>query len=186
MGICPKELIDFVIRPTLEHLGAWSLNAEQLLLGTAAQESGLGYHLGNQGAGCGIYCISADTHQQVWDQYLAFHPDFASAVRGLASQKEFLSHPHAELSTNLAYATAVAWAIYCWRGAELGTSFNLLDLGRIWHSCFSSPEQSAADDFASNYRHYVGTESSETLCTVQDAMAISEHSSGEIGGHYAA
>jgi hypothetical protein len=36
----------------------------------------------------------------------------ASLVRGLASQHDFLSQPHAELATNLSYATAIAWFMY--------------------------------------------------------------------------
>lgn len=179
MGICAKELVEYVIRPTLEQLGAWSVPAEQLLLGTAAQETGLGYHVGSQASGCGIYRIDASTHEQVWDQYLAFRPDFASAIRGLASQKEFLNHPHAELSTNLAYATAVAWAIYCWRGAQLGSSTDLLHLGELWKSCFDSRSTSCPDEFAENYQRHVGPEpiAYSNEAPLQDT--------GLMGGHFA-
>ena len=45
MGIHPKHLAEYVIRPSLKPLGLYSLEAEQLLLGTAAVESQLGFYL---------------------------------------------------------------------------------------------------------------------------------------------
>jgi len=35
----------------------------------------------------------------------------ASRVRGLASQRAFLSNPERELQTNLGYSTAIAWLL---------------------------------------------------------------------------
>ena len=115
MGICARELRHYVVRPTLKHMGMWSLAAENLLLGTAARESGLGFHLkpANTQA-LGIYQISPRMHRNIWDHFLAQKSELSSLVRGLASQREFLSHPHHELATNLAYSTAIAWLIY-WR-----------------------------------------------------------------------
>ena len=36
----------------------------------------------------------------------------ASRIRGLASQRAFLSDPDGELQTNLGYCTAIAWLLY--------------------------------------------------------------------------
>jgi hypothetical protein len=36
----------------------------------------------------------------------------ASRIRGLASQRAFLSDPEGELQTNLSYCTAIAWLLY--------------------------------------------------------------------------
>ncbi len=119
MGICARELAEYVIRPTLKYLGSWSEETERLLARTAAVQSGMGRHIGETSAGRGIYAIDSETHQRVWDEFLAFRPDLASRVRGLASQREFLVHPDLELSTNLAYATAIAWTLYLWAGTKL-------------------------------------------------------------------
>jgi len=71
------------------------------------------YHLNaDNGKAYGIFQIDVPSHQRVWDKYLAFNPELASKVRGLASQREFLKQPHLELATNLSYATAIAWAIH--------------------------------------------------------------------------
>ena len=52
MGLNPQQLRDLVIRPTLKRLGLWSTAAEELVLGTGIQESGLQY-LQQLGAGLG-------------------------------------------------------------------------------------------------------------------------------------
>lgn len=113
MGICAKELHRWVIRPTLQRIGIHNQVAEQLLLTTAALESGLGAHIRPEGQrGLGIYQIQSLTHRHVWDECLFRTPELASVVRGLASQHDFLEQPHAELATNLSYSTAIAWFIY--------------------------------------------------------------------------
>ncbi len=137
MGICAEEMRRYVIAPCLEHLDDWSLAAENLLLGTAAVESGLGDHLLNANhPGLGIYRITPEKHTQIWDQYLAFCPDLASKVRGLASQREFLNHPHAELTTNLSYATAIAWMIYKSSEKVLPCAEDLTALASLWQQHF--------------------------------------------------
>ena len=158
MGICAKELRLLVIRPTLKHLDLWSPTAENLLLGTAAQESGLGYFLQtkNQRA-LGIYQITPRMHRLIWDKFLAHQPELASKVRGLASQREFLLHPHAELATNLAYATAVAMMVYLRAGRTLpkDCSNDPQKLGHCWRRTFHSHPQGTVAEFVSHYNHLV-------------------------------
>ena len=140
MGICTEEFRQCVVRPTLEHLGHWSQAAENLLIGTAAQESGLGFHLteGNN-RGIGIYQIRRRIHRSIWDNYLVNHPELASRIRGLASQHEFLSHPHAELATNLSYATAIAWMIYYRHNKQLPNASDLEALSHFWQRYYQRP-----------------------------------------------
>ena len=163
MGICAEELRRLVIRPTLKQLGEWSPAAENLLLGTAAQESGLGFHLKHQNQrGLGIFQIRPQTHNRVWDKYLINNPDLASKVRGLASQHEFLCHPHAELATNLSYATAIAWMIYRRQDKPLPEVDDTDAMGRHWRRYFQrSSHLSVADSaiaFTKHYQQYVQSE----------------------------
>jgi len=106
MELAAQELRD-LIRSTLDYLDVHSDAAENLLLSRAAQAA---KHSPSQAHG--LFAIDAATHRLVWDKYLAFKPDLASRIRGLASQHAFLSDPHLELSINLRYATAIAWAIH--------------------------------------------------------------------------
>ncbi len=155
MGICASELKDLVIKPTLESLGVWSESAESLILATAAQESNGGYHLSPDDEHLGIFQITPETHQRVWDHYLVHDPDLASKVRGFASQREFLQHPHLELITNLSYATAIAWLIYQESNIELPDAANLEEMANIWQQCFHPNQARSLEQFISNANSYV-------------------------------
>lgn len=153
MGLCPDELRHLVIRPTLEYLGQYSLAAETLLVGTAAVESAMGYELKqHQGRGLGVYHITPRSHQLLWDQYLAKFPDLASKVRGLASQHEFLANPHSELTTNLRYATAIAWLLYARKGKPLPDAKDVPAMAKYWHRHFHSRPQASVDTFIDRYQ----------------------------------
>lgn len=174
MGICAEELRTFVIRPTLEHLGHQSDAAEELLLGTAARESGLGFHLTDshrqsltqsqgltqrQGLtrrqGLGIFRIRPYTHRKIWDQFLINHPNLASTIRGLASQHEFLANPHGELATNLRYATAIAWLIYYRNFRPLPEAGDIEGLARFWKRHYQRHPNPSREEFIKHYHEYV-------------------------------
>ena len=144
MGICTKELIELVIAPTLRELepeftDTQVTGAANLLLATAAAESGLSFHLHEESKGYGIYDISKLEHLSVWDDFLAFNEDLASLVRGFASQHHFLADPNMELATNLNYATAIAWCLY--KKAEINPeellqNLNAYKMADLWYRYF--------------------------------------------------
>ena len=158
-----------MVRPTLKHMGMWSQAAENLLLGTAARESGLGFHLkmANTQA-LGIYQVSPRMHRNIWDRYLAPKSDLSSLVRGLASQREFLSHPHHELATNLAYATAIAWLVYWRQNPEISKidCGDINGLGRLWQKHFHSRCPGTIQSFVDSYQALITQpESDEQVIT---------------------
>jgi hypothetical protein len=108
MYVTAEHLRDQVIRPTLEYMGAWTPASETFLLNVAISAPEVGLFSGRKD-GLGLFNITAAQHRDLWDRYLAFNPDLASRVRGLASQRAFLSDPDSELQTNLSYCTAIAW-----------------------------------------------------------------------------
>lgn len=159
MGICANELIRWVIQPTLQRLGIEHPKAARLLLATAAQESGLGSHLKADGQrGLGLYQLHSLTHRHVWDYYLVNFPELASTVRGLASQHNFLDNPHAELTTNLTYATAIAWFVYA-RNAEfdLPEDANDEQLARLWKRFFHPRSSISVAEFCNNLNQMTET-----------------------------
>jgi len=110
MYITADHLREQVIRPTLEYLGAWSAEAESELLAAALRKNEVGL-FSRRGRGLGLFRITSTQHRDLWDRYLAFRPEIASKVRGLASQRAFLSNPDNELQTNLSYCAAIAWLL---------------------------------------------------------------------------
>ena len=111
MYVTADHLRDQVIRPTLKYLGAWSPAMENFLLNAAVNAPDLGL-FSARNEGLGLFHITASQHRDIWDRYLAFKPEIASRVRGLASQRAFLSDPDSELQTNLSYCTAIAWLLH--------------------------------------------------------------------------
>ena len=111
MYVTAEHLREQVIGPTLKYLGAWTDSTESFLLDSAIDAPELGlFSVRNDGLG--LFHITTAQHRDIWDRYLAFNPDMASRVRGLASQRAFLSNPDSELQTNLSYCTAIAWLLY--------------------------------------------------------------------------
>ncbi|MBT4522276.1 MAG: hypothetical protein HOC23_19935 [Halieaceae bacterium] len=111
MYVTAEHLRDQVIEPTLKYLGAWQSTTEAHLLDAVVNAPELGLFC-TRSDGMGIFNITSTQHRDIWDNYLAFNPDMASKVRGLASQRAFLSNPDNELKTNLSYCTAIAWLLY--------------------------------------------------------------------------
>ena len=122
MYVTADHLRDHVIRPTLEYLGAWSPATESFLLDAAVNAPDLGL-FSARNEGLGLFHITAAQHRDIWDRYLAFKPDIASRVRGLASQRAFLSDPDSE-QTNLSYCTAIAWLMYQRAGGKIDSSIS--------------------------------------------------------------
>ena len=111
MYVDAKHLKERVIQPTLKYLGAWTPAHEEFLLCAVLDAPELGL-FSLRKDGLGIFRITVRQHRDIWDNYLAFNPDLASRVRGLASKRAFLSDPDSELQTNLSYCTAIAWLLY--------------------------------------------------------------------------
>jgi len=111
MYVTAEHLRDQVIQPTLKYLGAWTPTMESALLGLAVEAPDVGLFSETKDS-LGIFHITAAQHRDIWDRYLAFKPEMASTIRGLASQRAFLSDPDSELQTNLSYCTAIAWLLH--------------------------------------------------------------------------
>lgn len=122
MDLTTQELREQIIHPTLEYLDKSGLGAENVLVAIVTQKQSLTSVQQQNSKGLGPFDIDSNTHQTVWDKYLAFHPELASRIRGLASQRAFLEDPHSELATNLCYATAIAWVVYILRPQEILSS----------------------------------------------------------------
>ncbi len=83
MGLDAKQLRELIVRPALHEIDMHSDAAENLVMGTAAQESRLRYihQLGN-GPAVGLFQVEPTTFYDYWDGYLEDHPDVAQKVIG--------------------------------------------------------------------------------------------------------
>ncbi len=143
-----------VVRPVIQQLGMWSPAAENLLLGTAIQESGL-RHLRQlkDGPARGLFQIEPATHDDVWENFLAYHDDLkAKAAVLLAPAPSQID----QLVTNLAYATAIVRLIY-WRYPEpLSGADDIEGLAHYWKRHFNTEAGAGTvAQFVLNYREHV-------------------------------
>lgn len=140
-----------VVRPTLVELDMWSNSAENLLMGTAAQESGL-RHLRQLGGGpaLGLYQMEPATHDDIWKNWLSHRPKMAARVGAFCGM-----HPdrHAQLVTNFSYATAMARIHYYRVPAPLPDADDIIGLGAYWKAHYNTYMGAGlAVEFEANYR----------------------------------
>ncbi len=136
MGILCKDLREVVVRPALKKIGRWSEAAENLLLGTAAQESQMGRYLRQiNGPALGIYQCEPATHEDIFDNYLIYHGELLGAVTKLT----VLHLPRTQqLAWNLMYATAIARIHYLRIKEPLPKADDIVSLGCYWKNHYNT------------------------------------------------
>jgi hypothetical protein len=119
-GLDVEQFRLLVVRPALTRISLWSQAAENLVLGTALQESHLIYlrQLPN-GPALGPFQMEPPTHADIWDNYLAFRKDLRNPVSRLASFFSSDRPDPGEMATNLQYAAAMCRVRYARVSAPL-------------------------------------------------------------------
>ena len=148
--INPEHLRGHVIRPVLELIGGRRDAAvEDLLLGTAAQESQLGFHLIQMGGpACGIYQIEPKTEASIWANYLAYRPDLHKAISALRSSSGL------DLVCNLAYQTAIARCVYFPVKEEIPDTVE--GQAGYWKAYYNTAKgKGTIDEYLANFYRYV-------------------------------
>jgi len=142
-----------IVKPTLEHLGMWSPAAENLIVGTAIQESHLTYlrQIGG-GAALGVMQMEPATHNDIWENYIAFRDALESKVIGFLSP---YSAPVKQLVGNLPYAVAMA-RVHYWRDPDpLPGADDIMGLGEQYKRVYNTHLGAAtASEFVLNYNRF--------------------------------
>lgn len=134
-----EKFFSNVIQPTLKKLGVNDPDAEVLLLGTAIHESHLTMRdqMG-KGPAKGLYQMEPATHDDIWDNYLKYHPKLAAKVKGLLNSNNKL----AELRNNDSYATAMAYVHYDRARFRTGQAFpsgtNIQGMAQYWKKNYNT------------------------------------------------
>lgn len=143
-----------IIRPVLCDLCLWSVAAENLLLGTAVQESGLRHlcqlhdHPSRE-----FFQIKPETDAEIHENFLVLHPGLAAKIHALLAPKP----SHAEqLTTNLAYATAIARIVYYRCPEQLPDAQNIAALAHYWKRHFNKDEgRGSIPAFILNFKEFI-------------------------------
>ena len=154
-----------IVRPTLIKLAEfdprlYNEGAVKLMMGTAAQESDLGFYLRQhpRGPGKGWWSVEDATHTDIW-RYLAkpSKTKLRDIVLSLARDKSLNPHPpHSELIDNPPYSLAVARIKYWMISTPMPDAGNLLALGGYWDKFYNvNPVHGTAQEFVDSYNKYV-------------------------------
>lgn len=69
-----------IVRPALKLIGLHSAASENLVMGTAAQESRLQYVRQLNGPALGLFQMEPATHDDIWQHWLKFKPDIVQEI----------------------------------------------------------------------------------------------------------
>lgn len=147
------QLREYIVRPTLLHLGLYSQAAENLLVGTALQESRLTYIdqlAPGPGPAYGLLQMERATHDDIWENYLRFNP----ALRTKVEQTLALwpSDRLFQLHTNNGYAFAMGRVHYLRVSQPLPAADDRLGLARYWKRYYNTVKgKGTVDEFLENY-----------------------------------
>lgn len=142
------------VRGVLQLAGLWSMPAEELLLGTAAQESHLGKYRRQIGGGPGteIYQVELRTERSLWEDWIANRPSIAVMIMSISG----VSKPDPlQLEFNLAYQTLMArLRYYAWVKAPIPES--LVGQAIYWDQNYNcNPNYGTPEEYIANYKKYV-------------------------------
>lgn len=153
------KLSDFrnnIIKPVLQQMGAANLAAEELLLGTAIQESLFLKYRVQMGGGPAVsyFQMEPATHNDIWDNYLKYRDELA------AKAIAFLSSPSAdkvaELESNDNYATAMARIHYMRVPAKLPESGDVAGQANYWKQYYNTPlGKGKPSEYIEKWNHYL-------------------------------
>lgn len=143
----------YVVRPTLEYLEPeipYTKAAEDLIVGTARQESRLKYirQLG-KGPARGFLQMEPNTEQDIWEHYLSYRSDLSNKVQSLVSSRYPLGD---DLTTNLAYQVAMT-RVHYWRSPKaLPKEGDIKGYAKLWKAVYNTFKGKGKEsEFIDNY-----------------------------------
>lgn len=153
--IHPEHLREDVIRPVLESMGAWSTDAEELLLLTAAQESHLGKYLHQiNGPALGIYQMEPATYEDIWSNYLKYKDGLAEEISKWHLVRTD-SKGYEQMKGNMYYATAMARAHYLRRKEPLPDHNDVEAMAAYYKQYWNTPLGAATvEEAITNYKRF--------------------------------
>ena len=140
-GIDIDQFRTMVVRPVLHYLSMHSNAAENLLIGTALQESRLHYlHQLGGGPAIGVFQMEPATHDDIFENYLEYKAVLRGKVYGLQiPQSRPLNGNAAHMAGNLYYAAAMARVHYYRVPRALPGPDDVHGLAAYWKRWYNTP-----------------------------------------------
>lgn len=131
-----RQFRDFIVRPALQQINAWTLNAEQLVMATAMAESGLFFvqQIG-RGPARGFFQMEPITHDDIWERYLSRKPTLLNDLKTFIMRDMDL---HDQLHGNLFYAAAMCRIFYLRFKAPLPKEGDWHGMAAYWKKYYNT------------------------------------------------
>lgn len=161
MAINSNHLRHHVIRPALKFINTWSYPAEELLLGTAAQESRMGTYLKqlNGGPAIGIFQMELFTYNDLWASFIKYKPEeFRDRLKMLATRTNSAdARPSGyDMVGNLYYAAAMARVFYMRIPEALPSESDVVAMAEYWKKYYNTVHgKGTVSEFVHNYQSFV-------------------------------
>ncbi len=146
-----RELIRCVLAPAF----LWSADAEELLMGTAAQETYLGRYLRQlgDGPGVGIFSMEDATHLDTWNNYLNYRSELIAKVGHACGIYDYNQDA---MRGDLRYQIIMARIHYLRIPERLPAVNDLIGQATYWKEHFNTPEGAGmVIQYKANYKRYV-------------------------------
>jgi hypothetical protein len=157
----PIQAREIIVRPVLQYLDAaipYSTAAENLLLGTMAQESRMGMYVKQLGGGpaLGIYQCEPATHADLWQNFIMQRPALNNMLLMLSLSRTMIIPNVEDLIYSLKYATAIC-RVHYWRVREgLPRHDDVVGMGGYWKAYYNSYlGKGTVTEFVTSYARYV-------------------------------
>lgn len=142
-----KQFRELILKPALTVVEGYTPAAEELVLGTAIQESRLQYikQLGT-GPALGVFQMEPATHNDIWTNYMAYRKELAEQVKSLAAPITAI-HPSAnELIGNLWYAAAMCRVHYRRVPEPLPQAGDVPGMAAYWKEYYNTIEGAGTEE----------------------------------------
>lgn len=143
MAIYTKQLIERIIKPTLDKIGLSGRAAEQLVAGTIAQESLMGSFISQiDGPALGIAQVEPFTHYDIYKNFLLFRDDLKNTIlqaSDITLKKEEKMPNDNLLITNLSYAVCMCRMVYYRVPERLPDENDIEGMADYWKEHYNTP-----------------------------------------------
>jgi len=154
MSINPQQFREHVIRATLQPMGLWSPEAEELLIGTAAHESQLGTFITQVGGpALGVFQMEPFTLRDIYQTFLAYNNKLMGRIHGVVPMT---GRKAEDMITDLRYACVMARLRYYRVSDPLPAADDLQGQARYWKQHYNTPQgRGTVEQYVKDYRRYV-------------------------------
>ena len=149
---------ELIIKPALTVIDGYSQAAEELVLGTAIQESGMQYiKQPDGGPALGLFQMAPAMHDYIWDSFLQFREELADKVRTLAAPNNGNNPSSNELIGNMWYGAAMCRIHYLRVPDALPEAGDIPGMAAYWKEFYNTFEGSGTEEeFEENWFANIG------------------------------